>query len=405
MSLASKGWDCDVLVLGASFAGIEVVRRLAGRSLALSIEVVDRQLEHGYLPLVHERLCGRIPVAETALPTADYLRAWPHVRFTADTVVAFDPATHEVTLASGGRRSGRFVVVALGSDLVVPAGISGRERVLTHKSTADFEYSRTRLNETLRGGEAPHLVVVGGGISGVELVAELAAPAPQRRNGWSTPKTVLIETADRLLAQFSAPLSRRVHTILQDLGVTVMTSTRLESVPDGAVVVRHLPTDAVTTMPAAMVFWTGGIAPAPVLSQLGLPTDPHGWIRVRPTLQPVATATSAADGRIFACGDAVRIESDGTPWATMQRAIECLWQAKTVAQNLTRLARRPDGETPDDGLVEHPFRPDFPYGISLGPKSLIVVGDHVVDQPWINTWFRRFLMKRYFARYRKIPGR
>ena len=45
--------ESDVLLLGASFAGVELVyqlrRRGAGRKLSLT--VVDRQAEHGYIPL------------------------------------------------------------------------------------------------------------------------------------------------------------------------------------------------------------------------------------------------------------------------------------------------------------------------------------------------------------------
>ena len=55
--------ECDVLILGGSFTGIELVRRLrrdrVGR--ALRIRVVDRQREHLYIPLGHELLCERLP--------------------------------------------------------------------------------------------------------------------------------------------------------------------------------------------------------------------------------------------------------------------------------------------------------------------------------------------------------
>jgi NADH dehydrogenase FAD-containing subunit len=55
-------WDADVLVLGASFAGLEVVYQLVRRAdrAPLRIVAVDKQAAHGYLPLVQERLCGRI---------------------------------------------------------------------------------------------------------------------------------------------------------------------------------------------------------------------------------------------------------------------------------------------------------------------------------------------------------
>jgi NADH dehydrogenase FAD-containing subunit len=53
--------DCDVLILGGSMAGIELVHQLrrspAGRTLR--IVVIDRQAVHGYIPLAPERLWRR----------------------------------------------------------------------------------------------------------------------------------------------------------------------------------------------------------------------------------------------------------------------------------------------------------------------------------------------------------
>ena len=63
-----------------------------------------------------------------------------------------------------------------------------------------------------------------------------------------------------------------------------------------------------------------------------------------------------------------------------------------VAKNLMA-ARR------DRDLTRHRLREDFAHGVSLGARSLVVYGGLVVDRPRVNTWFRRFLMRRYFARY------
>ena len=52
--------DTDVLILGASFLGAELVYLLGRRAPQLRVTVVDRQRAHGYIPLVHERLVGRI---------------------------------------------------------------------------------------------------------------------------------------------------------------------------------------------------------------------------------------------------------------------------------------------------------------------------------------------------------
>ena len=76
----------------------------------------------------------------------------------------------------------------------------------------------------------------------------------------------------------------------------------------------------------------------------------------------------------------------------MQRAIECLWQAKTLARNvLHRFADRP--------LSSHRSWRDFPHGVSLGGRSLFVYGPLVIDLGPLTVEFRRFLMDLYMARY------
>ena len=110
--------DCDVLILGASFAGIEVYHQLrrsrAGRRLAITI--VDRQASHGYIPLCQERLLLRLPPARSELATQRCVHA-PGARYLVDEVVGLDPVFREAELASGARVRARFVVIALGSDL------------------------------------------------------------------------------------------------------------------------------------------------------------------------------------------------------------------------------------------------------------------------------------------------
>jgi hypothetical protein len=50
-------------------------------------------------------------------------------------------------------------------------------------------------------------------------------------------------------------------------------------------------------------------------------------------------------------------------------------------------------------LQPHTLRADFPHGVSIGGASLVVYGRLMIDNAALNTWFRRFLMRQYFARY------
>jgi NADH dehydrogenase len=377
------------------------LRRRARRRLR--IVVVDRQRTHGYLPLVQERLCDRLPLPATTLPSADVLASLPDTRFVTDEVVGLDPGTKTVRLGSGAKLRARFIVVALGSVLDPPEAIDGREHLYLHKLEPEFRRAHARLEELLAGAQrariAPKIAVVGGGISGVELAGELAALGAS--SAAKAPEVTLVSSGARLVPDLSAGTARAVRRALVAQGARVELGARLVKVEADAIVVRRSSgrDDAEERIECDMAFWAGGVAPAPLLCELPLPRTAAGWLAVGPTLQCFATPTLAQPD-IFACGDAVRIQGGEGEWPTMQRAIECLWQAKVVAEGVLALADHdpayPEGVPP---LRPHRLRRTFFYGVSVGAKSYVVYRGLRVHVPWVTPWFRRWLMRQYFARY------
>ena len=394
---------CDLLILGASFAGIELYHQLrrsrAGRELHITL--VDRQAVHGYIPLCQERIVGRLPPARSALSTARSVEGDPRARYVLGEVEAFDPATREVLLASGERLRGRFVAVALGSVLTPPPGLTGHERLLGYKFGDEFDASHARLAALLGGGPAgapgPRIAVIGGGVSGVELAGELAHLARARPAGWAAPQVTLVDGGERLLRGLCARAGRQSLRQLQAQGVELRLATRVLRVDADGLELQTA--SGSQRLPCAAAFWAGGVRPAPALARLGLPRTSQGYLEVGPTLQCFPTL-QPTHPEIFACGDAVRVVGGTGEWPTMQRAIKCLWQAKVVAHNVLALAARgPEEPRRHVGLRPHRLRADFPYGVSIGARSLIAYGPLSIDLGPLGVWFRRFLMRQYFARY------
>lgn len=394
----------DVLILGGSFLGVELVRALrrSRRGRGLEIVVVDRQTVHPYIPLGHELLCERMGTgAGTVLETARYVEERPPARWVAGEIVGFDVRRHEVELADGRRIAGRFVVVALGSDVVAPPGLPGGERLLAYKSAEQFERCRGVLGEVLEGGDGDGatMLVVGGGISGVEIAGELAHLRRRRPAGWGVPKVVMVHAGEQLLPGLTPRAGRRAAQLLRRQGVELHLGTRVDGIAAGRAVISG--SGGVREIECALGFWGGGLQPPGVVGALGLPLTEDGWLRVSPTLQCVGVD----EPEIFAGGDVARVVGGTGRWPTMQRAIEAIFAAHTIAENILRLAERPAGYAAGvPPLRPHRLWTDFPHGVSVGGGSLIVYGPLVLPLAGFSIWFRRFLMRRYMARYQtKTP--
>jgi NADH dehydrogenase len=342
-------------------------------------------------------------------------------RYVLGEVVGIDVQTKTVQLASGERVSGRFVVVALGSALAAPQQLPGREHLLGYKFADEFDEARTHLAALLDGTGARipqadprrgrsqdndavgwrRLVVIGGGISGVELAGELAHLARVRPPGWRAPAVTLIHSGTRLLPQLSERAGRRAESLLRQQHVDVCLRTRVVRV-ERAVVMVDGPGGA-KEIPCDGAYWAGGLQ-AGVLADLDLARTPTGWLSVDPTFQCSTAPGSHPD--IFAFGDAVRVVDGTSEWPTIQRATECLPQAKVVARNIMLLAAEPPGYPNGvPPLVSYRLHSQAPYGVNIGGAALLVIGRLVLNAPRFNTWVRRSVVLPWYLRRHRVQCR
>jgi NADH:ubiquinone reductase (H+-translocating) len=380
--------DADVLILGASMAGVELWHRLRNdaRGRELSIAVVDRQERHGYIPLVQERICRRLPEPST-VQTRRWMQADPRVQWETAEVLGFDPDRCEAVLGDGRRIRGRYVVVALGSTVAAPPRLPGAQYLHGHKLEDETEQAARALDAILSTRASPRIVVIGGGISGVEMAGEIADLRRNRSPKWAIPKVTLVHGADRLLPHLGARASRIADRSLRKQGIEILAETRVLGATENTVQVRD--ESGLRSIPFDLAFWAGGVRAPSILCRLGLPTTRSGWLQVSPTLQ----CMPATQPTIFACGDDCRVVDRSREWPTMQRAIECIWQAGAVSRSILAMEA---GGSP----VRHSLHTDFFHGVSMGRYSMITYGPFALEMGAFAIWFRRFLMRQYLARYR-----
>ncbi len=223
----------------------------------------------------------------------------------------------------------------------------------------------------------PHLVIVGGGVGGVELAL---ASAHRLRNLGATPHITILQSGPLALPAVGTRARATLLRHCADLGITVALNTRPGQAMAGAVLLndgRSLCSDFTLTV--------AGGRPLPWLADTGLTLD-HGFVTTSATLQ-------SSDPLIFASGDCAQMPHAPRPKA----GVFAVRAAPVLFHNLrARLTDTPLRE----------FRPqkDYLKLISLGAQS--AVADKWGLQtggPWL--WrMKDRIDRRFMAKFEDFPA-
>jgi NADH dehydrogenase len=337
-----------VAVLGAGYAGISLARKLE-RSLPddVAITVVDERETHLVQHLVHRLVRHPSLADDLRIPIADLLGRAEHRRARVTDV---DPDAGEVTLDDGSL-SYDAGAVCLGARTAYH-DIPGAEAHGTPlKRASHAERIRADFLETPPSGRS---VVVGAGLSGIQVAGELAALG---RETGADAEVRLFEQMGTVAPSFPEAFQRAVGEELTERGVRVATGRTVEAV-DG---------DAVEFADGERVgydqlVWTGGIAGGGAVGDG----------------RPVVRADLRLGERTFAVGDAARIvDADGRPApASAQTAVR---QADVAATNVERLIthRRKEGGDFHPRLETYRYD-ELGWLVSVGDGTVAQVGPTVV---------------------------
>ncbi|MFD8547587.1 NAD(P)/FAD-dependent oxidoreductase [Streptomyces sp. NPDC059649] len=254
-----------VVVLGGGYAGMMAALRLAPYARVTLVDPGDRLTERVRL---HEVAAGRPEVAHSR---AELLRG-TGVEHLAARATALDPDARAVHTDRGRTLLYDRLVYALGSH-TDPRG-AGRRSFTAETATA--------LHQRLLTGPGGALAVVGGGLTGIEMAAELAEAHPE----WE----IRLLTAGELGPGLSARGRAHVRTVLDRLRVRVTEGRRVADADD---------------LDADAVVWTAALrATGDLARDAGLDTDPAtGRIRVDAALRSVSHPD------VYVAGDAAESRS------------------------------------------------------------------------------------------------
>jgi NADH dehydrogenase len=385
-----------VVMIGGGYATLHAYRSLVrrvGSAGILTITVVSADVHHNFHGFTGEVVAGLLPLAVTRTPLTEVM---PRARVVHGRVVRVDLAQRAVIVqdvSDGAEHRYGYDQLIVGAGAREPVErIPGMaEYGFTLRAPGEFPRFLGRLASVADGESAdrpapgtpsiaqpPAVVIVGGGLAGVELAA---AAADRLRASKVRHPVVLVHSGSAVLPGLRAEqptVAARADLELARLGVRVHTGVSVVAVQQNSVELSDG-----SSLPAAAVLGTIGQRPDSLPGLESLPHDEGGRLITDPTLLVVPG--------VWAAGDAARICH---PQTGQPVAANALWAIKAgghLGRNISRVAGR---------MAPKPFRYrglGMAMAFGVGRSAAELYGIPILGLPgWLLRlgFFLRFMPQR-----------
>ncbi|WP_338553753.1 NAD(P)/FAD-dependent oxidoreductase [Paenibacillus sp. KS-LC4] len=321
-----------ILILGGGYGGLlsALTTRKHLSPEEASITVVNRIPSHQIVTELHRLAVGGVHENNVALPLTKLFKD-KSINLVIDTVDKIDPDQKQVHLSSGAKTSYDTLVIALGGETAF-FGIPGlEENSLTLKSVEEANRVSAHIQERLaayaksKNKADATIVVGGGGLTGIELIGEIADMLPKwcEQNGVNISEVSVynVEAGPSILAGFPTELVDRAKASLEKRGVQLLMGIAVTEVKGNEVILKDG-----QTLVANTFVWTGGVTGNPVVANCGIEVN-----RGRATVNEFLQSTSHPD--VYLAGDnAVVFSPDGRPYPP---SAQIAWQmGEAIGYNL-----------------------------------------------------------------------
>lgn len=318
------------LILGAGYAGLAAATKLKPMP-GMEALLVEQNAYHTFETRLHEAAAHNTRVT---LPLVPLLRG-TGVNLEQAQVDTVSLDEKEVLLKDGRVLTYDTLVVGLGSvtNFYRIPGLA--ENASELKDVADADEIFTFVNRAYASDYVGNrdIVVGGAGLTGVELVTELAQRAEllTRARGLPPFQIHLVEAGPKILPVLDDALRAKAQRTLEGYGINVLTGHRLMQATADSVTVQTAEGEQ-KIIPAGKIIWTGGIQARDIVRGEKLEKGPGGRIAVDAELR----AKGYPD--VFIIGDmGLALNQEGKPVpTTAQHAGQ---QGRLTGKNLMHLAK------------------------------------------------------------------
>lgn len=339
-----------VVIIGGNFAGLVAASRL---SCDHDVTVVDSRTEFEWTPNIHEILSGVKDRDAVVLPRSECVSRYGHT-FLHDAVTRVDADSQSVHTDGGLVLPYDACLIAAGSQRTT-FGIEGAdEHAIGLHLVDDAVRIARRLDKLAMRKRRASVVIVGGGVSGIEAVGEIL----RRRSQGDSFSLHIVERQARILEKQATGLTDDALQRIAPYSVTLHTGTTVAEVNARSVILGNG-----EKLAADLCIWSAGMTMPNFLRDTGLSEAGENWLPVDDTLQ------SRYANNIFVAGDCAAL-----PDPVRKQAYYAMDMGEVAGDNITRLL--------GDRRLRRFRAAPMPMLVSLGDiTTWLVAGQSAVASP------------------------
>jgi len=365
----------DVLLVGAGHAHVAVLRRFGMAPLpGVRLTLLTREVDTPYSGMLPGVVAGHYTF-DDAHVDAGRLAQFAGARLYPDEAVGIDLAARRVLCRGRPPVPYDLLSLDIGSRPNTGSVPGAAEHAIPVKPIDGFLARFAGVRARVRAGQSRHVLLVGGGAGGVELLLSVEHRLRQEAEGLRF--TLVTGSAD-ILPGFPPGFRARFRATLAKRGIAVQAGVRVAAVEFGGILLADG-----ARLAADEILWVTEAAPASWLAGTGLPLDGQGFLSVDATLH-------AAEG-VFAAGDMIAF-----PGAIPRSGVYAVRAGPVLADNLRAT------------LTGRPLRPYRPQANALAivstgrPHAILTRNGVSFEGGW--AWrLKDRIDRRWMAKYNDLP--
>ena len=402
-----------IVIVGGGAAGLSLAVSLGRRyrrDANTDVILVDHRPTHIWKPLLHEVATGSLDSNHAEVGFAALGRR-QGFSFVLGALTAVDPESRSLQINTGfeeiGLRSRMRtldydqLVIATGStgnDFGTP-GVAEHAILLDTREQAEafhqqFVAHLHRINLLDDLSRQLHVVIVGGGATGVELAADLRHVTAELEDyGFDSfpPERLsitVLEAGPRLLAQLPERISNSVQQELAAVSVDVVTGGKVTGVN-----ANGLTTADGIEYQAELCVWAAGIRAPDIFAGSGFELDNIGRVVVETTLNLQQHPEIFVIGDSSHCPMSSGDDAHGRPQVVPPRAQSAFQMSQLTARNLP-------AQRVGNPLREFTYR-DYGSLVSLSEYSTVgnLMGNLMRGTLFIEGWLARLVYRTLYRRH------